>query len=77
MSKLAENILIILNKRECLETIDLVEELGIDHQKIVGAVKSLLTLDNVRFKKTIFMIILHPRNHFFENIFTGMFFIFL
>ena len=51
MANLVENLLLILNKRECFETIDLVDELKEDHQKIVGAVKSLLTLENVRTMK--------------------------
>ena len=48
MANLVDNLLLILNKRECFETIDLVDELNAEHQKIVGAVKSLLTLDDVR-----------------------------
>lgn len=46
---LGEKILELLNTKSPLDTNDIGLELNEDHQKIVGAVKSLEALGNVRF----------------------------
>lgn len=46
-SELAENILLQLEKNGEVNSLDLVNVFNEDHQKIIGAIKSLQTLDNV------------------------------
>lgn len=46
-SELVENILIYVEKNNEANSLDLVDVLNEDHQKIIGAIKSLQTLDNV------------------------------
>ena len=47
MADLAETILLRLVENQGINTLDLAKELGVDHQKVVGAVKSLQTLEDV------------------------------
>jgi biotin operon repressor len=42
-----QNLLAILDKRDNFQSNELAEELGIDHQKLIGAIKSLQTQDGV------------------------------
>ncbi|KAK0093271.1 hypothetical protein PV326_013917 [Microctonus aethiopoides] len=46
-SELVENILLYVEKNNEANSLDLVNVLNEDHQKIIGAIKSLQTLDNV------------------------------
>ncbi|CAD6224792.1 GSCOCG00005555001-RA-CDS [Cotesia congregata] len=46
-SELAENILLHVEKNGETNSLDLVNVFNEDHQKIIGAIKSLQTLDNV------------------------------
>lgn len=56
MAELTEKILLYLNKVDDVNTLDLAKDLGVDHQKIVGALKSiqahgdLITADAVTSK---------------------------
>ena len=47
MADLGETVLNILADRDGFNTLDIAEELNVDHQKTVGAVKSLLALGDV------------------------------
>lgn len=49
MADLQEQILLILNEKGSLNSEELGKELQVDHQRIVGAIKSLETLPEVRF----------------------------
>ena len=44
-----QQLLTLLGSREVFQSNELAKELGIDHQKLIGAVKSLQTHDGVRF----------------------------
>lgn len=46
-SALVENILLHVEKYEKADSLDLAKVFNEDHQKIIGAIKSLQTLDNV------------------------------
>ena len=50
MAELAERLLQLIAERDQIHTIDVAKELNIDHQKIVGAVKSLQSLGDVSVK---------------------------
>lgn len=47
MADLGETVLQFLADREGSDTLDIAKELNVDHQKTVGAVKSLLALGDV------------------------------
>lgn len=47
MSELPDKVLRVLSERESVDSIQLAEELEEDHQRIVGAVKSLQSLGGV------------------------------
>lgn len=44
---LPQTLVNILHKRNCLNSLDLAEEFKVDHQKIIGGIKSLQTHSNV------------------------------
>ena len=44
-----QQLLTLLGSREVFQSNELAKELGIDHQKLIGAVKSLQTHDGVSF----------------------------
>ena len=50
MAELGEKLLHLIAERDQVDTLDLAGELNIDHQKIVGAVKSLQSLGDVSVK---------------------------
>ena len=47
MADMAEKLLLLLAEKQGLDTLEVAKELDVDHQKIVGAVKSLQALENV------------------------------
>ena len=47
MADLGETVLKILADRDGFNTLDIAKELNVDHQKTVGAMKSLLALGDV------------------------------
>lgn len=47
--ELPQTLLDILKDRNFLNSLELAEELNLDHQKIIGGVKSLQTHENVNF----------------------------
>ena len=47
MADLGEKVLKCLADRDGFDTLDIAKELNVDHQKTVGAVKSLLALGDV------------------------------
>ena len=47
MAELAEQLLVILAERGEINTLEISKELNADHQKLVGAVKSLQSLGEV------------------------------
>lgn len=42
-----QNLLLVLENRNEFQSTELAQELGVDHQKLVGAIKSLLTQDGL------------------------------
>ena len=48
MAELAEKLLQLIAEKEQINTLNVAKELSVDHQKIVGAVKSLQSLGEVR-----------------------------
>ena len=49
MAELSETLLKYLENREGFDTLDAAKELGVDHQKVVGAVKSIQSAGDVRY----------------------------
>lgn len=47
--QLTDQILEYLDSHDETNSLDLADEFQEDHQKIIGAIKSLETMDNVRF----------------------------
>ncbi len=47
MADMNEKLLLLLAEREGFDTLELSKELNIDHQKVVGAVKSIQSLGDV------------------------------
>ena len=47
MAELGERLLQLIAERDQIDTLDVAKEINIDHQKIVGAVKSLQSLGDV------------------------------
>ena len=47
MADVNENVLKVLENADGLDTVDIARRLHVDHQKVVGAVKSLQALGNV------------------------------
>ena len=50
MAELGERLLQLIAERDQIDTLDVAKELNIDHQKIVGTVKSLQSLGDVSVK---------------------------
>ena len=50
MAELGEKLLQLIAEKDQVDTLDVAEELIVDHQKIVGAVKSLQFLGHVSVK---------------------------
>lgn len=53
MSDLIENLLNYVNEHDGVNTLDLVSAFGVDHQKIVGALKSIEATGNVLSTKSV------------------------
>jgi hypothetical protein len=49
VSELMENILKYLNNHDKADSLDLSKYFNVDHQKVVGAIKSLQAFENVSF----------------------------
>ena len=48
MAEIAQHILELIEKKGVIDTLDVAKALNVDHQKVVGATKSLQSLPNVR-----------------------------
>lgn len=55
MAALSETVLQLLSQNEPLDTLQIASQLKEEHQKIIGAVKSLLTIDN--------LVLVEPQTH--------------
>ena len=47
MADMAEKLLLLLAEKKGFDTLEVAKEFGVEHQKIVGAVKSLQAIENV------------------------------
>ena len=56
MAELAETILQLIAERDQIDTLDVAKELNVDHQKIVGAVKSLQSLGDVSTPRILYSV---------------------
>ena len=52
MAELSETVLKIVAERQSVDSIDLANELNIDHQKVVGSIKSIQSLGDVSIMAT-------------------------
>ena len=64
MAELAEKLLLTLSQSEQFDTLDLSSQLNIEHEKLVGAVKSLQSKGDVR--AILWCFLLKPVHMFYR-----------